>query len=94
MEYKINKSLILEDFSAVQEEMRKRQKMGQPPMTAEEKHEALLRSMDKHLGDKSQTKSTAGLRKSVNSNDNSDMGGSINASQAAEMKRKLAASGF
>lgn len=94
MIYKLNKHLILEDFSDVQEEMRKRQKMGQEPMTADEKHEALLRSMNKHVGDKAQTNATNGLRKSVNSNDNSDMGGAINASQAAEMKRKLAASGF
>lgn len=94
MEIKLDKHLILEDFSDVQEEMRKRQKMGQPPMTADEKHQALLRSMNKHVGDKAQTKATSGLRKSVNSNDNSDMGGAIDASQAAEMKRRLKASGF
>lgn len=94
MKYKINKQLITENFYSLQEEMKKRQKIGQPSMTAEEKHEAILRSQNKHAGDIASSKSTAGLRKSINSNPGSDMGGVINAQEAANMKRKLSAAGY
>ena len=91
---KLNKQLILEDFSSYMEEVRKRQKMGQPPMSAEEKHSALLRSMGKKIEDKAETELTKGRRASVNSDAGSDMGGALTKAQAENMKRQIRAAGF
>ena len=94
MYLKTNKLLILENLSMIAEMARKSQKMGSSTMSAKDTHDAVMRQSNTgNIKDISDNAHRKGLMISVNSNPNSDAGGSIDSHQANIMIEQLKASG-
>lgn len=97
MVYQVNKSFLLEEFSAasaVAEENRKRVKLGQAPMNGEEMHNAMLEHKGKNLKTLSRERAERGKRESINSNNNSNTSGNLGAREAEQLKLRLRTSGY